>query len=64
MTGKLSNLDPATVRGFGEDWTAFDQTEVSPEESLRLFQLYFPIFSFDQLPEEGEASAEPAPGQV
>lgn len=44
------NLDARTVAGFGEEWRAFDQSDVSAEELDRIFADYFSIFPFDSLP--------------
>jgi SAM-dependent methyltransferase len=46
-----ANIDPATVRGFGQEWAAYDQSSLSPEEYKRLFDAYFSIFSFESLGE-------------
>ncbi|HEX4738066.1 MAG TPA: class I SAM-dependent methyltransferase [Allosphingosinicella sp.] len=48
------NIDPATVAGFGEEWAAFDQSELDPEERRQLFEGYFSVFPFDSLPEGAE----------
>jgi SAM-dependent methyltransferase len=49
MAGK--NIDEHTVRSFGEEWFAFDQSSLSDEESARRFDEYFSIFPWDLLPE-------------
>lgn len=54
MAPEASNLDAATVRGFGDEWSAFDQTALSPDESSRLFNHYFSIFPFGQLADGAE----------
>ena len=41
------NLDEATVRGFGQEWSAFDQSTLDPVEAQRLFEQYFAIFDWD-----------------
>jgi ubiquinone/menaquinone biosynthesis C-methylase UbiE len=41
------NLDPKTVQGFGEEWAAFDQKELSESELLHLFEAYFSLFTFN-----------------
>jgi SAM-dependent methyltransferase len=51
---KSSNIDPLTVAGFGAEWSSFDQLELIGEEYRRLFDRYFEIFPFDQLPREAE----------
>lgn len=48
------NLDPATVAGFGEEWTAFDQTELVGDEYRRIFDDYFYIFPFSSLSPKAE----------
>lgn len=40
------NIDTATVAGFGDEWTRFDQTAMTPEEKAELFDRYFGIFPF------------------
>jgi ubiquinone/menaquinone biosynthesis C-methylase UbiE len=47
----MRNIDPATVEGFGEEWTRFDQEALSAEEQERLFNAYFRIFPWDDLRE-------------
>jgi SAM-dependent methyltransferase len=54
MPTKASNIDLKTVEGFGEEWAAFDQTALSAEEHRTLFQTYFGIFPFHDLPEDAE----------
>lgn len=48
------NIDPATVEGFGLEWSAFDQGELPDEERQRLFDGYFGIFPFGSLPARAE----------
>lgn len=50
----MSNVDPLTVAGFGEEWSAYTQTKLSRDEQLRMFDLYFAIFPFDELPAGAE----------
>ena len=55
MTPTLSrNIDPKTVEGFGEEWTAFTQEELSADEHRKMFEAYFAIFPFDELPADAE----------
>lgn len=49
-----TNIDAATVKGFGEEWDAFDQSRLDPAEHRRLFDAYFSLFPFDQLPPDAE----------
>ena len=45
----MKNADEATVRGFGEEWTHFDQSELPAEERHRQFELYFSVFPWTQI---------------
>jgi ubiquinone/menaquinone biosynthesis C-methylase UbiE len=49
-----SNIDPATVEGFGREWSAFDQGALPDGERQQLFDRYFAIFPFDRLPANAE----------
>jgi ubiquinone/menaquinone biosynthesis C-methylase UbiE len=49
-----ANADPRTVEGFGEEWSAYTQTKLAPEEQRRMFGLYFALLPFDQLPDGAE----------
>ncbi|WP_309662917.1 class I SAM-dependent methyltransferase [Sphingomonas sp.] len=48
------NIDTKTVEGFGEEWSAFDQGDLDPSERRRLFEQYFSLFPFDELPDDAE----------
>jgi ubiquinone/menaquinone biosynthesis C-methylase UbiE len=50
MNRNQSNLDAKTVEGFGDEWTRFDQTGMSDEDTRRLFESYFSIFPWASLP--------------
>jgi SAM-dependent methyltransferase len=52
MTETKSNIDIKTVEGFGDEWTRFNQTGMSDNESMRIFKDYFAIFPWDALPSE------------
>jgi ubiquinone/menaquinone biosynthesis C-methylase UbiE len=43
------NVDAATVIGFGDEWTAFDQTVLAEAELDALFAQYFAIFPWDRV---------------
>jgi len=45
-----SNLDSATVKSFGDEWSRFDQSELEHEEACRIFDEYFAVFPWDALP--------------
>jgi len=40
------NIDVETVRGFGDEWTRFDQRDVPGQEMAEMFSMYFRIFPF------------------
>jgi SAM-dependent methyltransferase len=46
-----ANIDEKTVRSFGDEWSAYDQSQLSDEESARRFDEYFSIFPWDNLPD-------------
>lgn len=48
---QASNSDPKTVEGFGDEWTRFDQSGMSEEDTRRLFEGYFSIFPWEILPQ-------------
>lgn len=45
------NRDSRVVKGFGDEWTRFDQSKLSNEELEDLFNCYFRIFPWSALPE-------------
>jgi len=47
-----SNLDRAVVEGFGDEWSRFDQSELSPEQQREMFDDYFSIFPWYALPKD------------
>lgn len=46
----MANLHERTVAGFGEEWSRFDQSELSPAEAAALFEDYFSVFPWAELP--------------
>jgi ubiquinone/menaquinone biosynthesis C-methylase UbiE len=48
------NVEPKTVRGFGEEWAAYDQRKLTGLGYEAAFQAYFGIFPFHQLPASAE----------
>jgi SAM-dependent methyltransferase len=54
VEGVAGNVDRATVKGFGEEWSAYDQSALVGEEYRRLFDGYFRIFPFEDLPKSAE----------
>lgn len=51
---EFRNIDLATVQGFGEEWSAYDQSGLTGAPYEELFQRYFRIFPFDSLPVRSE----------
>jgi ubiquinone/menaquinone biosynthesis C-methylase UbiE len=45
-----ANVDVGTVRGFGDEWKRFDQSDVSAEELRDIFTQYFKLFPWETLP--------------
>lgn len=54
MSSQIPNVDAATVEGFGEEWSAFDQSKLGEAEFQRHFSEYFSLFPFDELPANAE----------
>lgn len=46
----MSNLDRETVDGFGDEWSRFDQSGASDEDLSSMFEQYFRIFPWAELP--------------
>ena len=45
-----SNTSKETIKGFGEEWTKFDQSNLPELERENLFNSYFSIFPWKELP--------------
>lgn len=41
-----ANVDPRTVTGFGEEWSAYDQSELDLDEAQTIFDKYFSLVDF------------------
>lgn len=54
MPESSNNIDQRTVEGFGEEWAAFDQIKLDAAEHQRLFEAYFSVFPFADLPAGAE----------
>lgn len=50
----MSNIDPKTVDSFGAEWSRFAQDELDPSELSMLFDTYFHIFPWRELPQHAE----------
>ena len=44
------NLDPVTVRSFGDEWSRFDQSAIEGPEAQAIFDEYFAVFPWETLP--------------
>lgn len=49
-----TNVDIKTVEGFGEEWSKFDQSDLDERERLQIFESYFKIFPWENLPENAK----------
>jgi len=49
-----TNVDVKTVKGFGEEWSRFDQSGMSETELNEQFARYFAVFPFENLPDNAE----------
>jgi SAM-dependent methyltransferase len=47
----VTSIDRRTVESFGQEWAAFDQSGASDEELERIWQSYFRVFPWAELPE-------------
>ena len=47
---KTSNTDDAVVEAFGREWSRFDQSDLDSTELRAIFELYFGIFPWQDLP--------------
>ena len=43
------NIDKQVVAGFGDEWSRFDQSELSKDELEKMFENYFNIFPWEKL---------------
>ena len=50
----IHNIDPATVSGFGDEWSRFDQSGLPEDERREIFDRYFSIFRWEALPVNAE----------
>lgn len=46
------NIDDATVAGFGDEWSRFNQNGLSREAREQIFDDYFSIFPWEALPQD------------
>ncbi|NUR45978.1 MAG: class I SAM-dependent methyltransferase [Sphingomonas sp.] len=50
----MRNIDEATVAGFGQEWSEYDQVELGTQDLQSIFDSYFAIFPFEDLPSKAE----------
>ena len=50
----MSNMHPNVVEAFGEEWTKFDHAEQESPDLRNLFERYFSIFPWAELPADAE----------
>lgn len=55
---RSSNIDLKTVKGFGEEWTVFDQRQLGHSEREKLFNGYFRIFPWHLISKEKSVGAD------
>ena len=46
----MANIDQETVDGFGDEWSRFDQSELSAAELVEIGQRYFSLLPLESLP--------------
>jgi SAM-dependent methyltransferase len=51
VNDRRSNLDLRVVADFGREWSRFDQSQLTKPESEAIFDLYFGIFPWSELPD-------------
>lgn len=50
----MRNVEERVAEGFGDEWSRFDQTELSEEDHTQIWRDYFAIFPWDSLPANPE----------
>ena len=53
-TTKSANVDPETVASFGHEWASHDQSGLPDAEKRQIFEDYFGIFPWEDLPAKAE----------
>jgi SAM-dependent methyltransferase len=54
MQQSVSNIDPKTVASFGDEWSRFNQKAMPEQEAKKVFEEYFAVFPWSELPENAE----------
>lgn len=47
----MSNIDQTVVKDFGTEWTRFNQSNLDEDEQRAIFDAYFAVFPWEELPE-------------
>lgn len=50
----MSNIDAKTVSSFGDEWSRFDQKAMPDHEAKKVFEEYFSVFPWGDLPVDAE----------
>ena len=50
----MKNLDTKTIESFGDEWTQFDQSDLTNKEAYEIFKNYFSIFPLSKLSKTSE----------
>ena len=53
-TNRELNVDSPTVKGFGDEWSRFDQSQLSESEHKKIFDEYFSVFPWQTLPKNAK----------
>ena len=48
----MRNIDKQTVNSFGEEWSEFTQDKLTDEQAQDMFDKYFSLFNWDNLPSD------------
>lgn len=48
----MNNINEQVVEGFGEEWSSYDQSELSQKELEKIFDTYFSIFPWEKIPKK------------
>jgi SAM-dependent methyltransferase len=50
----MANLDTKTVSSFGDEWSRFDQSDMTDTEAQKIFDEYFSVFPWEQVAQNSE----------
>ena len=68
MSNETPNRSDAVIEGFGEEWGHYDQASLSDRERRKIFDDYFHIFPWDDLPAgaatTGQEEGHPGSGEA